>query len=231
MRYRMEPKKAPKFGLKSFMESSARVVAENCDLPGCHSCSEIFKTRLMFNDARLDRRKTSDFITENRSLLRTVRDSSELTEDHILLLPNYVQGFVLRSRRWYALNLSNIRPVRRNDEGFKSLVLPDGVARLVEGLVQIHDPQKTVLAAGVPTDPRQQIDLVRGKGKGLIILLHGAPGVGKTSTAECVADYTQRVSVKVSFQFTNRFYCSLYLPPNAVVELTTTILPSPDPII
>lgn len=33
---------------------------------------------------------------------------------------------------------------------------------------------------------------MRGKGKGLIILLHGAPGVGKTSTAECVADHTRR---------------------------------------
>lgn len=35
-------------------------------------------------------------------------------------------------------------------------------------------------------------DLVRGKGKGLIVLLHGVPGVGKTSTAECVAEYTGR---------------------------------------
>lgn len=29
-------------------------------------------------------------------------------------------------------------------------------------------------------------------GKGVIILLHGEPGVGKTSTAECIADYTSR---------------------------------------
>lgn len=29
-------------------------------------------------------------------------------------------------------------------------------------------------------------------GKGLIILLHGEPGVGKTSTAECIAEYTRR---------------------------------------
>ncbi|GME65261.1 ATPAse AAA+ type core protein [Neofusicoccum parvum] len=36
------------------------------------------------------------------------------------------------------------------------------------------------------------IDPVRGKGKGVIILLHGEPGVGKTSTAECIADYTSR---------------------------------------
>jgi AAA+ superfamily predicted ATPase len=36
------------------------------------------------------------------------------------------------------------------------------------------------------------MDLVRGKGKGLIILLHGVPRVGKTSTAESVASFTKR---------------------------------------
>lgn len=30
-------------------------------------------------------------------------------------------------------------------------------------------------------------DLIRGKGKGVVILLHGVPGVGKTATAEAVA--------------------------------------------
>jgi AAA+ superfamily predicted ATPase len=33
------------------------------------------------------------------------------------------------------------------------------------------------------------MDLAKGKGKGLIILLHGVSGVGKTSTAECVATH------------------------------------------
>lgn len=37
-------------------------------------------------------------------------------------------------------------------------------------------------------EARYDTDLVLGKGKGLIILLHGAPGVGKTSTVETVAD-------------------------------------------
>lgn len=36
------------------------------------------------------------------------------------------------------------------------------------------------------------MDLIRGKGKGLIFLLHGAPGVGKTLTAETIAAYTGR---------------------------------------
>jgi len=36
------------------------------------------------------------------------------------------------------------------------------------------------------------VDLIDGKGEGLIILLHGVPGVGKTSTAECVAQLCRR---------------------------------------
>jgi SpoVK/Ycf46/Vps4 family AAA+-type ATPase len=36
------------------------------------------------------------------------------------------------------------------------------------------------------------MDLVQGKGRGLFILLHGPPGVGKTSTAELIALYTKR---------------------------------------
>jgi ABC-type multidrug transport system ATPase subunit len=42
------------------------------------------------------------------------------------------------------------------------------------------------------TPLKSQVDLVRNKGQGLIILLHGPPGSGKTSTAETIAEYTRR---------------------------------------
>ncbi|KAH9204344.1 P-loop containing nucleoside triphosphate hydrolase protein, partial [Leptodontidium sp. 2 PMI_412] len=41
-------------------------------------------------------------------------------------------------------------------------------------------------------------DLVPGKGQGLVILLYGTSGVGKTLTAESVAAYTGRPLLKVS---------------------------------
>jgi len=89
------------------------------------------------------------------------------------------------------------------------------------------------------------MDLVKGKGKGLIILLHGEPGmalyqiqainlanlegVGKTSTAECVADLTHRplfpitcgdigetaseveTNLELNFQLAHRWGCVLIL--------------------
>ena len=41
-------------------------------------------------------------------------------------------------------------------------------------------------------------DVVEGKGRGLVILLHGPPGVGKTLTAETIALASQRPLMSVS---------------------------------
>ncbi len=163
-------------------------MTEACGIPGCTDC---FKDRFMFDDHRVDRQRTVEFIRANGSLLR-ITSSEELTESMMLLLPNRVYGFVLRSRRWHFLNIDNIRPLERHSDGFEALVLPSGVARLVESLVKTHDPQNMPSFTSNDCENDHHVDLVRGKGKGLIILLHGAPGVGKTSTAECVADYTHR---------------------------------------
>lgn len=57
---------------------------------------------------------------------------------------------------------------------------------MIKSLVQNHFMNKGTEAGSQDDDCEN--DIVRGKGKGLIVLLHGAPGVGKTSTAECVAE-------------------------------------------
>jgi SpoVK/Ycf46/Vps4 family AAA+-type ATPase len=41
-------------------------------------------------------------------------------------------------------------------------------------------------------------DFVENKGKGLVFLLHGLPGVGKTYTAECIAQYVKRPLLAVT---------------------------------
>jgi hypothetical protein len=81
------------------------------------------------------------------------------------------------------------------DDGFKDLVIPEGHRDLLIALVQNHATQ-----SGHSPDRRDkkvdrtavsaQIDIVRGRGRGLIILLHGPLGSGKTITAETIAAYT-----------------------------------------
>ena len=73
------------------------------------------------------------------------------------------------------------------NSGFDDLVIPGEYKRIVKALVKSH-----ALGSHPKSRDNQQIDLIRGKGKGLIILLHGVFGVGKTSTAESVASFTGR---------------------------------------
>ncbi|KAH8745241.1 hypothetical protein BGZ57DRAFT_975572 [Hyaloscypha finlandica] len=67
-----------------------------------------------------------------------------------------------------------------DDSAFGQLVLPEGHKTMVKSLVAQHFRDKE-------SQEERQADIISGKGKGLIILLHGAPGVGKTTTAEGVA--------------------------------------------
>lgn len=65
------------------------------------------------------------------------------------------------------------------DSEWKNLILPDGHQKMVQAMVETH----TKDIKSVKEGKNVGMDLVRGKGKGCIILLHGVPGVGKTSTA------------------------------------------------
>lgn len=77
------------------------------------------------------------------------------------------------------LDIANIEEYQPSDLGFRQLVLPAGHTDVIEALIKTRKtPGK-----GNPGRETFTADIVKGKGKGLIILLHGAPGVGKTSTA------------------------------------------------
>lgn len=125
-----------------------------------------------------------------------VESDSELTEEDYLVCPCWVYGYVRRSRKWVKLDVSLIEDIKDRGSGFDSLVLPDGHKEMLLALVKNHSKGKQ-LEIGLKADNRQ-MDLVRGKGKGLIILLHGEPGVGKSSTVEFVAEFKHRPLFQVT---------------------------------
>lgn len=69
------------------------------------------------------------------------------------------------------LNISQLRDVKFGLRGFKNLVLDSKYKTIVQALVKSYVEKKSDFK-----------DLVDGKGKGLVALLHGAPGTGKTLT-------------------------------------------------
>ncbi|CAI7566188.1 unnamed protein product [Penicillium glandicola] len=106
-------------------------------------------------------------------------------EEDLHLLPNRFFGYSLRDRRFLALDARNLREVEENKDKFKNLIINPHHESMLRALVESHFRRKNISeATGISTLHQ---DIVQNKGRGLVILLHGVPGVGKTSTAETIA--------------------------------------------
>ncbi|RDK40671.1 hypothetical protein M752DRAFT_337180 [Aspergillus phoenicis ATCC 13157] len=101
-------------------------------------------------------------------------------EDFLIATP-VLRGYSLKDRKWLELCIDGVSDIVWKSRPFKSLVLPDGEAK---------DLKDLVLAFATSQSKKSDVsdDLLQGNGRNVIMLLHGPPGVGKTLTAECVAE-------------------------------------------
>lgn len=155
-----------------------------CDVEGCCQNDPIHK------DYIIDMKHNEQLLKDKGFIHDFIETNNEPSEDDYLVCPCWVYAYALRSRKWVKLEVDLIEDIKEWGRGFDALVLPDGHRETLLALVQIHSKGKQAEPAAQAQ--HRQLDLVRGKGKGLIILLHGEPGVGKSSTAECVAEFTHR---------------------------------------
>lgn len=100
--------------------------------------------------------------------------SPELTDEDILLLPIRLFAYSLRDRKFFQIDIRNLKEVKQVQDPFKSLQIDPGHKDTVESLLYTHFDRKTLDRRPGPAIPDQ--DLIRGKGRGVVILLHGAPG-------------------------------------------------------
>jgi SpoVK/Ycf46/Vps4 family AAA+-type ATPase len=84
------------------------------------------------------------------------------------------------------LHVDNIYPLQWNKDVFQSLAIDDESRELINALVNNK----------IDTD--KATDMIAGKGNGLILLLHGGPGTGKTLTAESVAEIAEKPLYRVT---------------------------------
>ncbi|KAJ6537188.1 hypothetical protein B0H19DRAFT_1270842 [Mycena capillaripes] len=111
-----------------------------------------------------------------------------LTDEETLLATNVLRGFSFAEKKWFQLFIDNFSEISWNEASFDRLALPETSKTLIRALVASH----------LRVEDNKFDDIVKGKGRGLVTVLHGSPGVGKTLTAECIAEYTHRPLYVVS---------------------------------
>ncbi|KAI1004728.1 hypothetical protein K3495_g3488 [Podosphaera aphanis] len=100
------------------------------------------------------------------------------TDDEYLIASPVVLGFSFAEKLWLEFTVSGVKDIVWNEGAYESLVLENNTKSIVKALVESHKYH-----------PAHNIDdVIQGKGKGLVAVLHGPPGTGKTLTAEGISE-------------------------------------------
>ncbi|KAK8034171.1 hypothetical protein PG993_009166 [Apiospora rasikravindrae] len=151
----------------------------------------------------------------------TIKDKLEVAEDDWILLPRRLFAYALHERVFVPIDVRFMKSITVQENAFEQLQLPDTYRSMLKAAVESHirrlNIEKQLENKG---DSLRTQDFIRGKGRGLNIMrkpiqfqyipfllfgmcilwitnglniaVHGEPGVGKTATAEAVAQWTRR---------------------------------------
>ncbi|KAH7152029.1 P-loop containing nucleoside triphosphate hydrolase protein [Dactylonectria estremocensis] len=132
------------------------------------------------NDSDSDSGSENDWGNNNNDDVDDILGSDKrppLTEEQLIMTSPIVRGYSLKNKRWMEFFIDDVSEVKFNDQAFNSLVLPEDQKELILAFAQSQVKYKDAFD-----------DIISGKGKGIIMLLSGGPGIGKTLTAESVAE-------------------------------------------
>jgi SpoVK/Ycf46/Vps4 family AAA+-type ATPase len=102
----------------------------------------------------------------------------KLTSDLHLICRPRVRGFSFAKKEWLELYLDLVKDITFSGDAFESLIIPEDQKEIILSFAESQATNSNVFD-----------DVISGKGHGHITLLSGPPGVGKTLTAESVAEH------------------------------------------
>lgn len=100
-----------------------------------------------------------------------------LTTEQKLMCTPLLRAYCLKEKLWLNIFVNSVKDIEWSTGAFDSLVLPANQKELILGFTESQRRFN-----------KSFDDVIEGKGKGIILLLCGPPGVGKTLTAESVSE-------------------------------------------
>lgn len=116
-------------------------------------------------------------------------DDATLSDEYLVLLPKRLMVFSFLQRKFINADINCLKVIEPEPDIFDKLSINEAHKQMVRSLVQEHFRKKKRRHEGKEV---MYQDIIKGKGTGLVFLLHGVPGVGKTATAEAVAQENRK---------------------------------------
>jgi len=101
-----------------------------------------------------------------------------ISEDSRWMIIPWIEAFSYKLKDWGLINIEQVSEFQFNPLNFDKIVLDPEKKKVIKSLITHYNSSFK--------------DIIAEKSGGCIFLLHGTPGVGKTLTAETVADYLKR---------------------------------------
>jgi hypothetical protein len=153
-----------------------KTVYQYNDLARSPSCETLQIHGRIIVDELGYRKENSDSMARITGL--GVEDGVSFTKEQLLITWPYLHAFSLQGNRWARFLVSRLRDVRWADEAWGSLIMQNSKKANLLGVLKSHSQ----------CSADSLVDLIDGKGRGHLIVLHGSPGCGKTLTAEAVSE-------------------------------------------
>ncbi|KAG8166878.1 hypothetical protein KVR01_002567 [Diaporthe batatas] len=180
--------KSTKSATYNFMEDEMKIQSWT---NGSRSRLAFARTEIIQVSYGIEWRQRRERLLMNPFLRQRVRNSDRISSRQVKFTePTDLAEEDLR--RFVPIDINFLNPTRREQGVFKSLRILQVYQDIIRGLVSSHF-EKTIernyidIAAEGPSQ-----DLTQGKSRGLVVLFHGVPGVGKTATASAVAMENQK---------------------------------------